>query len=57
MIEKTPSISQVSWQIVPKKLSKMIAVGTCEQIDYVIQALLPVKKFMISDLEKTDKEH
>ena len=37
-------------------MSKMIAVGTCKQIDCVTQAFLPKKKFMISDLEKTDKE-
>jgi predicted 3-demethylubiquinone-9 3-methyltransferase (glyoxalase superfamily) len=42
----------VSWQIVPTAMDKMMATGTREQIDRVTQAFLPMKKIIISDLEK-----
>jgi len=39
----------VSWQIVPADMEKMMKDGTREQIDRVVQTLLPMKKI---DLEK-----
>ena len=42
----------VSWQIVPIAMDEMMASGTREQIDRLTQALLPMKKLMIADLEK-----
>jgi predicted 3-demethylubiquinone-9 3-methyltransferase (glyoxalase superfamily) len=35
----------VSWQIVPKRMSEMMANGSPAQIDRVTQAFLPMKKF------------
>lgn len=45
----------VSWQIVPTAMDEMMAAGTQEQIDRVTQAFLPMKKFIIADLEKAYK--
>lgn len=45
----------VSWQIVPTAMDRMMATGTREQIDRVTQALLPMKKLIIADLEKAYK--
>ena len=45
----------VSWQIVPTAMDEMIASGTREQIDRLTQALLPMKKLVIADLEKAYK--
>ncbi len=42
----------VSWQIVPTALDRMLTRGTREQIDRVTQAVLPMKKLIIADLEK-----
>lgn len=42
----------VSWQIVSTEMDKMMGQGTPEQIDRVIQALLPMKKVEISKLAK-----
>jgi len=45
----------ISWQIVPAAMDAMIGNGTKEQIDRVIQAILPMKKPVIADLEKAYK--
>jgi predicted 3-demethylubiquinone-9 3-methyltransferase (glyoxalase superfamily) len=42
----------VSWQIVPGVLDEMISKGTPEQVDRVTQTFLPMKKLIISDLQK-----
>ena len=42
----------VSWQIVPKQMGEMMSKGTPEQIGRVTKAFLPMKKFIISELEK-----
>ena len=42
----------VSWQIVPRQMGDMMATGTDEQIQRVVQALLPMKKIDIAALEK-----
>src|SRR5690625_4082300 len=42
----------VSWQIVPKTLNEMRTNGTREQIDRVIQKLMPMKKLIISELQQ-----
>ena len=42
----------VSWQIVPRQLGEMMATGTDEQIQRVVSAFLPMKKFTIATLEK-----
>ena len=46
----------VSWQVVPTRMDEMMATGTQEQIDRVTQVFLPMKKFIITDLEKAFKE-
>jgi len=45
----------VSWQIVPTAMEEMMGMGTKEQIDRVTQAFLPMKKLIITDLEKAFK--
>lgn len=45
----------LSWQIVPIGMNEMMQKGTPEQIDRVTQAFLPMKKFIIADLEKAYK--
>jgi predicted 3-demethylubiquinone-9 3-methyltransferase (glyoxalase superfamily) len=45
----------VSWQVVPTRMDEMMSSGTQEQIDRVTQAFLPMKKFIIADLEKAYK--
>ncbi|HJS19130.1 MAG TPA: VOC family protein [Anaerolineales bacterium] len=45
----------VSWQIVPKEMDEMMAKGTPEQIDRVTQTFLPMKKLIITELEKAYK--
>jgi predicted 3-demethylubiquinone-9 3-methyltransferase (glyoxalase superfamily) len=45
----------VSWQITPTAMDEMMSKGTPEQIARVTQAFLPMKKFIISDLEKAYK--
>jgi predicted 3-demethylubiquinone-9 3-methyltransferase (glyoxalase superfamily) len=45
----------VSWQVVPTRMDEMMGSGTKEQIDRVTQAFLPMKKFIIADLEKAYK--
>ncbi len=45
----------LSWQIVPTAMGEMMRKGTPEQIDRVTQAFLPMKKIIISDLEKAFK--
>ncbi len=42
----------VSWQIVPREMDEMMSKGTREQVDRVTQAFLPMKKLVISDLQK-----
>jgi predicted 3-demethylubiquinone-9 3-methyltransferase (glyoxalase superfamily) len=42
----------VSWQVVPARMDEMMRSGTKEQIDRVTKAFLPMKKFVIADLEK-----
>jgi len=42
----------VSWQIAPSAMDEMMAKGTPEQIDRVTKAFLPMKKFIIADLQK-----
>lgn len=42
----------VSWQIAPKVLDEMMSKGTREQVNRVTQAFLPMKKLVISELEK-----
>ena len=46
----------VSWQIVPKVMDEMMSKGTREQINRVTQAFLPMKKLVITDLEKAFKD-
>ena len=45
----------VSWQIVPSAMDDMMAHGTQEQIDRIVQAFLPMKKFDIATLERAYK--
>ena len=45
----------VSWQITPRALDEMVTKGTREQVDRVTQTFLPMKKLIISDLEKAFK--
>jgi len=45
----------LSWQIVSTDMGEMLQKGTPEQIDRVTQALLPMKKIIIADLEKAYK--
>ncbi|KKP28566.1 MAG: 3-demethylubiquinone-9 3-methyltransferase [Parcubacteria group bacterium GW2011_GWA2_31_28] len=45
----------VSWQIVPSIMNEMIKNGSQQQIDRVTQAFLPMKKIIITDLEKAYK--
>lgn len=47
----------VSWQIVPRVLNEMIMTGTREQVDRVTQTFLPMKKLVISDLQKAFEEN
>lgn len=42
----------VSWQIVPRVLNEMISIGTKDQVDRVTKAFMPMKKLVISELEK-----
>lgn len=42
----------VSWQIVPKNMDEMLSNGTREQVDRVTQAFLPMKKLILSELQK-----
>lgn len=42
----------LSWQIVPRIMDEMLRNGTREQVDRVTQAFLPMKKIVISDLQK-----
>ncbi|MEX1122821.1 MAG: VOC family protein, partial [Balneolales bacterium] len=42
----------VSWQIVPREMDEMMTNGTKEQIDRVTQTFLPMKKMIISELQK-----
>ena len=42
----------VSWQIVPREMDEMMSKGTREQVDRVTQAFLPMKKLVISELQK-----
>jgi predicted 3-demethylubiquinone-9 3-methyltransferase (glyoxalase superfamily) len=46
----------VSWQIVPRAMDEMMANGTREQIDRVTQAFLPMKKLILSELQKVFEE-
>ena len=45
----------ISWQIVPTAMDEMMSAGTPEQIDRITRAFLPMKKLIISDLEKAYK--
>lgn len=42
----------VSWQIVPKVMDEMMTRGTPEQVARVTQAFMPMKKLIISELQK-----
>ena len=42
----------VSWQIVPRQIEEMMATGTDDQLQRVVQALIPMKKLDIVTLEK-----
>jgi predicted 3-demethylubiquinone-9 3-methyltransferase (glyoxalase superfamily) len=42
----------LSWQIVPTAMDEMMAKGTPEQIDRLTQTFLPMKKLVITELEK-----
>ncbi|WP_312049062.1 VOC family protein [Exiguobacterium profundum] len=42
----------VSWQIIPWEMEEMMAVGSQEQIEQVVQACLPMKKLDIATLRK-----
>lgn len=42
----------LSWQIVPKSMNKMLEEGTEEQRQRVFDTFMPMKKLIISDLEK-----
>lgn len=42
----------VSWQIVPRQMGEMMATGTDEQLQRVVQAFLPMKKLDIATLKK-----
>jgi predicted 3-demethylubiquinone-9 3-methyltransferase (glyoxalase superfamily) len=46
----------LSWQITPEVLSKMLKEGTEEQRNRVFEAFMPMKKLVISDLEKAYNE-
>ena len=41
----------VSWQITPTRMTAMMQSGTAEQINRLVQAFLPMKKFDIATLE------
>lgn len=45
----------LSWQVTPTAMNEMMSKGTPEQIARVTQAFLPMKKFIIADLEKAYK--
>ncbi|MGM9455232.1 VOC family protein [Legionella bozemanae] len=42
----------LSWQVVPTAMGEMMKNGTRKQIDHVIQAFLPMKKFDIATLKR-----
>lgn len=42
----------VSWQIVPAAMNEMMAKGTREQIDWITQAFLPMKKLDMAKLKE-----
>lgn len=42
----------LSWQIVPTRMDEMLGGGTEEQVARVTQALLPMKKLDIAELER-----
>ena len=42
----------LSWQIVPSIMDKMMTKGRKQQIDRSTQAFLPMKKLVITDLER-----
>ena len=42
----------VSWQIVPRVMDEVMSKGTPEQMDRVVQAFLPMKKLIISELQR-----
>ena len=46
----------LSWQIVSRVMDEMMAKGTREQLDRVTQAFLPMKKLIISDLQRAFEE-
>jgi predicted 3-demethylubiquinone-9 3-methyltransferase (glyoxalase superfamily) len=42
----------VSWQVVPEVMNEMMSKGTREQVDQVTQTFLPMKKLIITELQK-----
>jgi predicted 3-demethylubiquinone-9 3-methyltransferase (glyoxalase superfamily) len=42
----------VSWQIVPKRLMELMSSGNAEQSKKVMEAMMPMNKLIIADLEK-----
>ena len=46
----------VSWQIVSRSMDEMMAKGTPDQIDRVAQAFLPMKKLILSELQRAFAE-
>lgn len=46
----------VSWQIVPTIMDDMLKNGTPEQIERVVAAFMPMKKFDIAELERAYKQ-
>jgi predicted 3-demethylubiquinone-9 3-methyltransferase (glyoxalase superfamily) len=45
----------LSWQIVPTRMSEMMASGDKEKIDRVVKAFMPMKKFDLAKLEEAYK--
>ena len=42
----------LSWQIIPKRFLELMSTGTVDQVQRVTQAMLKMRKLIISDLEK-----
>ncbi len=45
----------LSWQIVPQRFMEMMHKGTPEQIQKVMEVMMPMKKMIVADFEKAFK--
>jgi len=46
----------LSWQVIPKRFTELISIGTPSQNQRVFQAMLPMNKLIIEDFEKAFNE-